>query len=145
MKLSHDQQRDLAFRILKAYHIHASVSNAFRKGTKNHRLFYSERASKTFPAILYFVDNNPEWADIIKDYEAETGNLVFHATLTHTEFGDLLDLLSIPSEAEDIQPFLEDLSHGLIYSHCVNLTDPMCSESGMIQIRPAMGGIERIA
>ena len=144
MKLSHDEQRALAYQVLKAMRVHPNVSFQFKKGSKNHRLFYSERANKAFPAILYYLDNNPEWLPYVEEFQNATGNLVYHATLTHTEFGDLLDLLSVPSDTEGVQRFFQDLKDGCFYSHCINLSDGF-AEGGYIRVRPAMGGLERIA
>ena len=144
MTINHDTQREVAKTVLKAYHIHPSVSNQFRKGTKNHRLYYSERANSMFPAILYWLDNNPEWEAKVREFEKRTGYLAFHATLTHTEFGDLLDILYVPNESEDLATFLEEAQKGYFLSYCWNMSDDIC-ESGYIQVRPRMGGIERIA
>lgn len=143
-KLTHDQQRQIAFKILKAYRIHPSVSNAFGKGRKNHRLFYSERASATFPAVLYWLDNEPEYARIAKEYADRTGSLVFHAILTHTEFGDLLDVLAVPNDVADAIIFEAEASRGNFMSYCYNLTTGE-AECGTIGVRPAMGGLKRVA
>lgn len=142
MKFDHETQRQIAQAILKAYHVHPSVSNQFRKGTKNHRLYYSERTSAMFPAVLYYLDNDPKYERIARDFEKKTGCMVFHATLTHTEFGDLLDLLYVPNDSEYIDAFLTDSQQGYFLSYCYNL-DSGEAELGTIRVRPRMGGIER--
>ena len=144
MKLEHNNQVAIAQAVLRAYHIHPSVSNSFRKGSKKHRLFYSERGNSTFPAVLYWLDNKPEFVKIANDYAEKTGNLVFHAILTPTEFGDLLDILSIPSDTEDVEAFLEEAQNGIFRSYCYNLSTGE-AECGSIKVRPIMGGLERIA
>lgn len=144
MTLDHETQRQIAQAVLKAYHIHPSVSNAFRKGSKNHRLYYSERASKAFPAILYWLDNKPEYLSIVNDFASKTGCMPFHATLTHFEFGDCLDILYVPADSAEVEEFLTEARNGYFRSYCFNLSDEM-GESGYIKVRPAMGGIERIA
>lgn len=143
MKLPSDAQREIAKRVLKAYHVHPSVSNQFRVGTKNHRLYYSERANATFPAILYYLDNNPEWEAKVREFERKTGNMAFHAILTHTDFGDLLDILYVPNNAEELEEFVNCAMEGLFKSHCWNMSNDFC-ESGFIRVKPKMGGIQRI-
>lgn len=143
MKLDKEQQRQMAQKVLQAYHIHPSVSQQFRKGTKNHRLYYSERANATFPAILYWLDNNPDWEAKAREIEAKTGDLIFHAVLTHTEFGDLLDFLAIPAESEALMQFAKEAEKGYFVSYCWNITDDHL-ETGYIKVRPRMGGIERV-
>ena len=143
MKLTPEQQTLIAQKVLQAYHVHPSVSASFRKGSKKHRLFYSERCSKTFPAVLYWLENNPEWEAEARDFEERTGALVFHAVLTHTDFGTCLDFLYVPTDTEEVQGFLEDASQGYFYSRCHNLSDDTV-EGGMIRVKPAMGGLERI-
>lgn len=144
MKLTHEQQREIAQKVLKLYGVHPNVSNAFRKGTRNHRLYYSERANATFPAILYFVSNIAGWPELIKEYESKTGRMAFHATLTHTEFGDLLDILTIPADTDEIDEFMTEMRKGYFRSYCYNLTTEK-AESGYIQVRPRMGGLTRVA
>ena len=143
MNLTAEQQRDIAQSVLRAYHIHPSVCQQFRKGTKNHRLYYSERISANLPAVLYYLDNNPEWEAKVRDFEKKTGRMAFHTILTHTDFGDVLDILYVPSEAEELDAFIKDAKKGLFRSYCWNMTDDFC-ESGYIGVRPRMGGIERI-
>lgn len=143
MKLTHEEQVAIAKKVLKAYRIHPSVSNAFREGSKNHRLFYSENCGKAFPAILYFLSNNPEWEAKVREFEKQTGCLPFHATLSHTDFGDLLDVLYVPADSEDIEDFLEMSKAGLFISRCYNLTEGF-AESGTIRVIPVMGGLLRV-
>lgn len=143
MKLTHEEQVAIAKKILKAYHIHPSVSTAFREGSKNHRLFYSENCGKAFPAILYFLSNNPEWEAMVKEFADEMGVLPFHAILSHTDFGDLLDVLYVPADSEDMESFAEMAKQGLFVSHCYNLTEGF-AEGGTIRVIPVMGGLLRV-
>jgi len=143
MNITHEDAVTCAKAVLKAYHIHPSVSNQFRKGSKNHRLFYSERASKSFPAILYFLDNVEEYAQKATEVAHRANGLPFHAILTHTDYGDLLDVLYVPYETEALASFLKDAREGYFRSYCYNLTEGF-SEIGYIKVKPSMGGLERI-
>lgn len=77
----------------KTYGLHPDVAKAFKEdGT----LYYSERMMGM--GILYWVDNKPEYVQAVKDFEEKTGGKVYHCVLTHTEFGELFDLMYIPKE-----------------------------------------------
>lgn len=143
MKLTHEQQTLIAQKVLRSFGVHASVSASFRKGSKKHRLFYSERISRNFPAVLYWLENNPEWEAEAREFEKQTGALVFHATLTHADFGDCLDFIYVPADSEEVEEFLSYASSGYFRSRCHNLSDDFV-ESGMIRVVPAMGGLCRI-
>ena len=143
MKLTHEQQVQVAKAVLKAYGIHPSVSNAFRKGSKTHRLYYSEYLGKFAPAVLYWLSNEPSYEQMAKDFQEESGCLVFHAILSHTNIGDCLDILAVPSDSEDLEMFLKDAQKGYFMSHCHNLTTGDV-DYGTIVVRPAMGGLVRI-
>lgn len=144
MKITHEMQAKIAQTILKAYNIHPSVSNAFRKGVKNHRLYYSEYLGEFAPAVLYWLSNEPSYEKLAKEFEEESGCLVFHCILSHTNFGDCLDILTIPSNTDDLEIFLEDAKQGRFMSHCHNLTTGDV-DFGTIVVRPAMGGLVRVA
>lgn len=119
------------------------VIQAFVGGGEN-SLYYSERQNKQFPAVLYWVDNEPKYQKIIKDFEEKYEGLVYHAILTHTSFGDLLDLLYVSKHEEEWEMDNEDLDGGYVMVYSNNLDDDMCTEFGSIAIRPVMGGLERI-
>jgi len=147
MKLTPEQLTECAKAVLKAYHVHPSVSNAFRKGSKNHRLFYSERASKSFPAILYWLDNNESYVAHAMMAGRTLKGMPIHAILTHTEVGDLLDVIVVPEDGAECAQFLEDAKQGLFRSYCVNLDESHLRTSyeiGYIKVKPSMGGLERI-
>lgn len=144
MKLTHEQQRFIAQKILQAYHVVPPVSNAFRKGTKNHRLFYSEYQGEFFPATLYWLENEPSYLAEAKRFEEETGCLVFHVILSHSNFGDCLDFLFVPADSEDVEMFLNEAFKCRFVSRCHNLTYDEV-EMGTIEVRPAMGGMCRTA
>ncbi|MDU5615685.1 MAG: hypothetical protein E6049_09660 [Varibaculum cambriense] len=77
----------------KTYGLHPDVAKAFKEdGT----LYYSERMGGM--GVLYWVDNKPEYVQAVKDFEEKTGGKVYHCVLTHTEFGELFDLMYIPKK-----------------------------------------------
>lgn len=133
--------RDTACAILKAYKVLGSVRAGLRGKSK--RLYYSERANKTFQAVLYGL--KPEWEGLVKEFEEKHNAYVFHAQLTHTGFGDLLSLLYLSRDPEELKLNVRDYLSQQVLSYVVNLSDPDLSEFGYIGIGPAMGGIKRTA
>ena len=116
-----------------------NVRKAFENGT----LYYSERQNAFFNAVLYFLDNNPEWAARIKELEQDKGILVYHAQLTHTTMGDMLSLLYVSDSEIEWASDRNALAKAETCAYVMNLDDPDCSEFGWIGIKPSMGGIVR--
>lgn len=92
----------------KTYGLHPDVAKAFKEdGT----LYYSERMGGM--GVLYWVDNKPEYVQAVKDFEEKTGGKVYHCVLTHTEFGELFDLMYIPKKESQKEGDFEALrDHG---------------------------------
>ena len=133
--------RETACAILKAYGVMGNVRMGLRK--KERKLFYSERQNSLLSAVLYEMDD--EYQELIDEFEREHNAYVFHAQLTHTEFGDLLSLLYLPKDPDELSPTISDYKSQQVLSYVINLDDPLCSEFGYIGIAPAMGGIKRTA
>ena len=137
--MNRQQQKQEAIKRMKMLKIMKEVIQDFKD---NDKLYYSERQNSIFCATLYWLDNHPEWAGMVKEFEAETGYLVYHAQLTHTEFGDLLSLFFV-GEEDEWEYEREDLVNGQSCCKVLNLSEPRFSEMGYIGFQPAMGGITR--
>lgn len=136
------EMQERAERILASFpNLIPNVLEEFKQGVLN----YSERLSSRFPAALYWVSNEPEYEKLVKDFERETGNLVFHVILTHTTMGDLLDMLFVSKYKEDWELDDEERKCGVFMSNCVNLSDMILSDMGSILVKEAMGGLTRVA
>lgn len=98
-----------------------------------------------FPATLFYLDNKKEYEQMKKDFEERTGHLVYHAILTRTFFGLILDFLFVSKYKDDWEYELEE-NNGNFYvmSMANNLSDENMSDMGSIIVRPIIGGIERI-
>ena len=127
---------------MKLLRFDSSVVNLFKKEQK---LFYSERQSKIFNAVLYWLDNKPEYVELVKKFEDQTHYLVYHCQLTHFEFGDCLTLLFVTDNEEEWVRERMDLNSGCIFSYVINLDDSENSEFGTVGIKPSMGGVLRTA
>ena len=136
-----EKLQDTACAILKAYGVMGNVRTGLRR--KERHLFYSERQNSFLSAVLY--DMKPEWKPIIEKFEEENNAYVFHAQLTHTEFGDLLSLLYLSRDSEELKLNVRDYYSQQVLAYVINLDDPACSEFGYISLAGSMGGIKRTA
>ena len=135
-----EQQKTEALERMKMLKIMGRVCNSFRV---SNRVFYSERQNKVFDGILYWLDNEDEYIKIKNDFEKETGALVYHAQLTHTEFGDLLSFLYVSNRPNEWDEDKYMLKQGDAMAYVHNLTDEHLSQTGMIGVAPRNGGITR--
>lgn len=104
-------------------------------------VYYSERQNKMFPAVLYWLSNNPDFMKKKEELE-EDGNFVFHAILTHLYDGDMLDLLFVSKYKDDWELAEEDARSKVAFSKCHS---PYADEMGSILVKPVMGGLMREA
>lgn len=93
--------------------------------------------------ILYWVEGEMEKK--IREWEEQTGNLVYHVIHDYTEFGELLSLLYVSQYEDEWETDREDIQDGYALAYVMNLTDDWCSEYGSISIRPQWGGVVRTA
>ena len=112
---------------------------------KNDKVYYSERQNATFNAILYWVDNEPNYTKAIHQFEKKYNALVYHCQLTHLECGDCISMLYVSATEEDWEEDRQNLSNGYAYAYVKNLRCDYDSELGTIGIRPSMGGVLRTA
>lgn len=112
-------------------------------------VYYSERQSKLFDGVLYWISNVKEYEQAIKDFEKKYHAVVYHAQLTNFEFGLCLFLLFVSQYPEDWEYDRQDLkpdSKGIMYPYAYahNLTTPDYSDLGRIGIIRKNGGISRV-
>ena len=110
---------------------------------KNQRVYYSERQNSFFLATLYWLDNHKEYVDLVKEFEKKHKALVYHAQLTHLEYGDNLALFYVSSEEEEWSQDKEDILNGQLFSRVLNLQCDYDSDFGYIGVKSAMGGVVR--
>lgn len=137
-------QHEEAVKRIEILDLLGDVKQRFEKKCKNHNLYYAERINKQYPAVLYFLDNHPEYVQIVKTFEEKHEAVVYFATLTHMEFGDLLDLYYVGREKEEWHIDREDLEDGraLVYSI---IPGDNRGDFGYIGFRKVHGALERIA
>lgn len=120
------------------------MDNVVKEFEEKGKLYYSERLNQMFNAVLYWVDNNKEWSNLIEEFERKWSVMVYHCQLTHTTFGDILSLLYVTKDEEEWEQDRQDIKDGIAYAKCINLSDETLSDYGYIGIKSSMGGIVRV-
>ena len=92
MKTLRQKQKEEALKRMSILKIMKEVREDFEK---NDRVYYSERQSAIFNATLYWLDNNADYVQIVKDFEKKHNALVYHCQLTHLTYGDNLSILYV--------------------------------------------------
>ena len=94
----------------------------------------------------YYIDEaqEPELLKKIREFEEETGSLVYAVTHNMFEFGECYSFLIISKYEEEWSMTLEEVKDGYAFSYVWNKTDEYCSEFGTITVRSFGGGIARV-
>lgn len=120
---------------MKALELHENVINEFKNSGK---LNLSERIG-----ILYWLDEEEE--KMVREWEKETENVVYHVIKNHTEFGLCYAFLYVSPHTEEWEMDNEDLKEGCPLVYVKNKTFADCSEYGCIGIKKSIGGLMRVA
>lgn len=92
--------------------------------------------------FLYWLDEEQE--RMVRDWEKETGNLVYHVVRSFTNFGEMLTLLYVSKYKEEWEMDIADLKDGVPFCYVYNKDMPDCSEYGGVAIEPRIGGVVRV-
>lgn len=117
--------------------------NAIREFMSEGKLNKSEPAWGNKVGVLYWLTEKEQ--KMVKEWEEETGNLVYHVIVNNLSFGLCYSLLYVSKCTEEWEEDGLDLSEGCPYAYVKNVTDDECSEYGRIGIKPAFGGVVRVA
>lgn len=96
----------------------------------------------------YYIDteNELELFNKIKEFEAETGSLVYAVTHERFWFGECYSFLCVSKYEEDWEYTVEqEDQYNIAWAYVWNKTDEWCSEFGSIGIKSLWGGIARIS
>jgi hypothetical protein len=137
MKISFEEKKAEAVKRMRLIKLLPNIIAEFKKDNTVH---YSERCG-----ILYWLSNEPEWEEYVRKFEEKYGALVYHAELSHLEFGRCLSLLYVGDEKDKWTQDAKDLAGGYAFCYVWNIDDPDCSEFGTIGFKPIIGGIRRTA
>lgn len=94
----------------------------------------------------FYIDQEPELLNKVKEVEADHNCLVYALTHEITDFGECWSMLCVPKDTEDITDVLGTFNSREYYAFAYvwNKTNPDFSELGDIVVRSAYGGIKRV-
>ena len=123
--------------------------NVIKDFDKNGKVYYSERMSAMFDGILYWLDNNNEYVQAVREFERKYNALVYHAQLCNTSFGVMLSMLYVSRHKSEWSMDYNDICNKhdgvmYVYAYVHNITDEDLSEIGRIGIIRKNGGISRV-
>ena len=131
-------QKEVALSAMKSLNILPAYINKFKKdGT----ITLFER----FGGYYIDEDNEPELLKKIREFEAETGSIVYAVTHEMFMFGECYSFLIISKYEEEWRYTLEEVKDGYAFSYVWNKTDEWCSEFGTVGVESCGGGIARMA
>lgn len=131
-------QKEVAIKCLKSLDIYSPYIKKFEKdGTVT--LF------ERFGGYYIDKDQEPELFNKIKQFEAETGSLVYAVTHEMFWFGECYSFLIVSKYDEEWEMTLEEIKDGYAFAYVWNKSDEICSEFGTIGLKSFGGGIARIS
>jgi hypothetical protein len=130
-----EKMKNEALERMKSLKLHENVICEFEK---------EDKLNKSFAfGILYWLTE--EEKQLVKEWEEETGNLVYHVIENQFEFGHCYSLLYVSKYEEEWEMDRDLIKYNTSYAYVINTDDDMCSELGAIGIVPKIGGIMRTA
>lgn len=128
-----EEMRAEAIARMKMLHLHENVIREFEQEGK---------LNKSEHGALYWLTQDEKRH--VKQFEDQTGYLVYHAILSHMEFGNLLDLMFVSKRHKDWEAERNELANGEAFIASVLCAPCETAECGMIGIKPRFGAVIRI-
>ena len=132
------QQKELAIQCLEKLDIYKPYIRKF-KSNAGTPCFFENFAG-------FWVDQEPEIYNKMKEVESESDVLVYALTHEITDLGETWSMLCIPSDAETIEDCLGSFNSREYYafSYVWNKSNPMFSEFSDTVVLSRFGGIKRV-
>lgn len=132
------EQKELAVRCLEMLDIYKPYIRKF-KSKAGIPCFFENFAG-------FYVDQEPEIYNKMKELEEEHGCLVYALTHEITDLGETWSILCVPSDAESIEDCLGSFNSREYYAftYVWNKTCPQFSEFGDIVVMSRFGGLKRV-
>lgn len=124
----------------QVYKLHPNILKELQQDNK---IYYSERINKIYDGVLYWLDNRTEFVEAVKEIENKYNIYVYHVILSHTEFGDWLNLLYISDEPDKWEIERLELKIGMPFVYVHDFSE-YGSEFGTIEIAGVNGGLTRV-
>lgn len=131
------QQKELAIRCLEALDIYKPYINKFK--STGMPCFYESFAG-------FWVDQEPEVYNKMKEVEVEYNCLVYAITHEITNYGETWSMLCVPESADGLDDVLGSFNQREYYafSYTWNKSNPIFSELGDVVVMSKFGGIKRV-
>lgn len=134
-------QKEIAIKCLEVLDIYKPYINKF-KSKAGMPCFFEHYAG-------FWVDQEPEIYNKMKEIEEEYGCLVYALIHDITDFGELWSMLCVPKSAEGVEELIGSFNNPnrnehYVFTYTWNKTNPIFSEFGDIAVRSFGGGIKRI-
>lgn len=115
--------------------------NAIREFKEEGKLNRSDPAMGNRVGVLYWLTD--EETKMVRDWEKETGHLVYHVIKNNlVDIGLCYSFLYVSKDADEWESDNTDLEDGIQFAY-VKTLDDYSSEYGTIGIRPGFGGVVR--
>ena len=131
-------QKEVAIQCLKSLNIYTPYINKFEKDS-------TVTLFERFGGYYINKDQEPELLNKIKEFEAETGSLVYAVTHEMFFFGECYSFLIVSEYDEEWEMTLQEIQTGYAFAYVWNKSDEICSEFGTVGVKSFGGGIARIA
>lgn len=132
-------QKEIAIQCLEKLDIYKPYINKF-KSKAGTPCFFEGFAG-------FYVDQEPEIYNKMKEIEAERGYLVYAITHEFLDFGECWSMLCVPKDNEGVNDLVFDTGSPrcwYAFAYVWNKSDTELSEAGDIIVRSAVGGLKRI-
>lgn len=120
--------------------------NVIREFTEDGTLYRSEGArlpNGVRIGILYWLTDDEK--EMVREWEEQTGNMVYHVIQNRTEFGMLYSFLYVSTYTDEWEMDNEDLEAGCPVAYVKNVDDEFSSEYGGIGVESKWGALVREA
>ena len=131
--MNRNLQKEEAVKRIKLLKLHKCVEESFKNG----------ELLQSICSFLFELESAYE--DKIREWERNTGNIVYHVIHNSFEFGECLSLLYVSKYEEEWSDDKEILKEGYPIVFVMNLDNDDFSEYGSIGIKESMGGLLRTA
>jgi hypothetical protein len=131
-------QKEIAIQCLEKLDIYKPYINKF-KSKAGTPCFFEGFAG-------FYVDQEPEIYNKMKEVEAEFGCLVYALTHEITNIGETWTMLCVPKDNDGVDDVIGRFSNKEFYAYAYvwNKSDDWCSEFGDVVVKSFGGGIKRI-
>lgn len=133
-EITRGQMKTEAVKRMRALDIMGRTREEFRRSSKVNK---SERG------ILYWLDDDESAK--VAEIEEKYNVLVYHVIKSVTAMGTMYSMLYVSEHDDEWEYDWNDLREGYAVAYVYNEDMPDCSEFGTIGIRPAFGGVLRVA